>query len=744
MNSVVKVNSFPLVSLFLQVSAGSEMSIVDDLGRKKYKSVYKILGQHDLLVLFNVDNLESEDIYYSCKGVHVAKSIASYSLSFEEYQSPNDISAWLAGSPLIGFVFLEMDKLFYSPDEAAKSSLNAYSLIIESLVSYGEKNKIELAVFGGYGKSDFYLIVKAKSIEEIWNTAHHCRSLRSLDVFGDGDGLANERHISIFTNTTSIPCISYDNINYDPGIIEVSGIEGSCSASILINCPSGYEHKVYGRFDSNKFNIHGQLGSSDCVAFTKAPIESKELIETVLGFRHEWFTEYGVEIATQTIIHDEAPVNIEKTVTNYRVDRKFPTWNISKQLKKSNLLLANRIDNFVHTVNSYNQNRSHQILVHSIEPYVEVLLDAMFDYDSLEVKEKHGQEGILLQAIEAAENGLSQRIGSNFDNIYGSNQSLPLPFGDGIFSNLTAINNMISHIFSAWVKSNEGEHETLGFPTFNDALGYQMGYGEIFNVPLKALYDPCDNSVNWLTLTHEISHAIYLRLHIDYYDEETLEIVESLLPRAPKDVVSDEAYELFAHWFDFYHFYDEKINDYLRGVWGSWLGIPVVHINIEEYLFRSVFIYFCYKNDEVLASMTPNAMETIADCSARLWEEHAILLKEHFKEFSSYSDTLDEMRKEGAIELISRQNELVGLFNKYKKNDFRNELNRPYDLINDHVKAIQNGELVEGKIDNSYLLIKRIILNNYENHNCLHISTALILSLKNTTYFYVSPDNEKN
>ena len=741
MTKTINVSGSPLIALFLQVSAGSERAVVEDLKKKKYSNVYKVFGQHDLLALYNAESLESDEIYYSCKGVHVTKPIASYNLNLPEYRSPENVSGWLAhdSRPLIGFIFLEMDKLFFSRDKAAKSSLNAYSLVIKCIINHGKQEGIDVAVFGGYGISDIYLVVKASSIDQIWFMARYCRSLRSKDVFNHADIGGGEEYFSIFSNTTTIPCISYNNIDSKSDKVTVDGVEGSCSASILMKCPSGYEKLIFNSFDSKKFGVQGLLGNSDGIAITKSPIPSKDLIEIVLELRQKWVVDHGIDVSTQTILYESEHITeiSNREIRSPSVKSNSKAWNISGKLKKNNRLLANRIDNFIHSVNSCNQNRSHKMLIHDVAPYVEHLLDSMEQYDNLD-NQVHcsEQEGILLMSIEAAENGLSQRMGDQ-GHVYSQNQSLPLPFGDGIFTSLAAIHSMISQIFNVWCNTGgSGQNKTTGFPTYNESNGFQMGSGEIFNVPLKALYDPCDASASWLTLTHEISHAIYLRLKVDTNDEDTLEIVESLNPEAPSDVVADQAYELFAHWFDYYHFYNESIDDYLRGVWGSWLKIPIVHMNIQEYLYRSVFIYFCHKNSEIKASMVPDYQEEIEVCATRLWQEHKKLIMPYINTNEySYGGALDAMEAEGAMNLISRGHELVDLFNKYRSDSFKRELNNPYPLIDEHVQLIKNEELIEDVIENSYLLVKRVILESFDNTRRLNMSTALIVSLRNNINF---------
>lgn len=733
MGSAIKVNGDPLISLFFCVEAGSEEDVKAYLKTKQHKNLYKVLGQYDFLSLFNVTDFDNDKIYTSCDGIQLTRSISSFNIKInEQAPSTENIADWLANSPLLGFVFLEMDKWFYSQESTSHNPVDWISILIANIYNFGKEQGIDLLILGGYGRSEFYILVKSNRIEHIWKISRYCRTLCRANLFGK-----SQNKSPVFVNTRTIPCVSYNYIQQENNHTTVLEVEGKCSASILVNCSAGFEKYIFECFNKDLYDYKDVMGDVDGIAFTKKPIETKTFIEGLLNFRSMWNIKHQAEISTNTLIYDSENKDGLKPDRKINFVKKPPTTiSLPNSLKAEKKSLVNRINNLTKNINSLSSNRSNEIYLKSIKNYISYIQSLANQYDKAGGDEKFVTEGSLMEATELAENGLEQRIRSNFDSLQ-TGTDLPLPFGDGIFSSLLATEKLIDHIFSVWQFNHPDhitdQHTTNGFPTYSDKLGYRMSIGEVFNLPLRALYDPCSKSSNWLTLSHEISHSIYLRLNVSKNHKKDIKRLSSLFSdgELSAEAIDDEVFELFAHWYDYYHFYNQDINTYLDIIWLSWIELPSVKMNIDEYLFRSVFIYFAHNIHKIRSVTKVNSETTTKELMFRLWDEHKFSLKNSRNKFpSKYLDEL-ESKKIKILKLVSRLiAETIRIFELYKNDNFREDINKNYTLLDSQVKSINNGVIITSQIQRPYLLVKKIVTENIGTDS-LKASTSLIMSLRN-------------
>ena len=739
-------NSFP-AALFFHVEIGSEEKVVANLKRLGYVNLFKAFGQYDIIALFDSRGFEDEKVYASCDDVHAVKPLISFALESESYQSPN-IDRWCSEAPIIGFVFLELDKWFYSQESGAHSSLEAYSVLISKLTSTCEELGIDIALYGGFGRSELYLVVRSSNIEDIWKVSNECRALNSGDCFPDTE--KEHERLPIFVSTRTIPGVSFSNINYKDEA-SVTGISGKTQSAISIKCPSGFEYDVYRYFENRQgYSCFGTLGNDDIFVHTDA-IDFPLLIEDILNFRKHWSEKHYAPISTKTILQSKQEPQEHINQKAYGVEKSYESLVIPEQLKISNKRLANRIHNFNHNLQSNWNNRNLQSFVRGVAKYLEYIKQLLEEYSEACINgvQHDGcpQESMLLQAVERAETGLTQRVGSSFDSLYYKND-LPLPFGDGIFASLIGIEFLIDSIFESWDQqvnsSSDAESKTgaFGFPTFNDSSGFKVHFGETINLPLVALYDPSDSRGNWLTLTHEISHAIYIRQNIGEIEASTLnEIYINHFSRKASmnedEEFLDQIFELFAHWYDYYHFYDCDYEKYFAHVWASWSKLPILHYNIKDYVFRTYFIYVAHKKD-MFSEYGENKVKD-SQIATLIYKEHYEKLKLLKSPLTpeAIASIKDKIVTSEITTHLLKYYDVIQIFERYKSDDFRRSINKDYENFDRHYKSIMNGELIQERIENPYKLVKKIIYHTHDSAN-IKSATALIMSLKNQQSFYSS------
>jgi hypothetical protein len=740
---------------FFSIHAGSELGVVQTLKEQGHNCIFKTLGQYDVVSFIETSTLDDPKIYSSCNGAHDSRSIAAYQINTDNFKSPNIID-WVDDKPLIGFVLLELDKWLYTPDAGAQSGI--MGVCIASMVavqSLAKDLKIEVAMYGGLGRSELYAIIRTNSLDDIWTFTSACRNLTFEDCIPKCKS-EDDKNLRVFTRTRTIPCISYDTIQLlDNGEFEVIDIEGVCRAYISVSCLSGFEHYLHKYFPNGRdYSIIGVLGNKDAIITTEQPLKTIDLLANILNFRNSWEKERIAPITTVTSIVDPNPNNYERVkrhVSTYRISGKPLDIKIPGALTPR---LANRIKSFIHYLNSYSINRSYHAVLNQLISYTDYIQQLLDDYQekydtentikSPSLQDKYIDETALLEAIETAEMGLSQRTNSDLDASH-LNSSLPMPFGEGIFSSLVALEYLINYIFISWSAENpdyDAQLSCVGFPAFSDSFGFQVRWGETIFLPVEAIYNATSSTGNWLTLTHEISHAIYLRLQVAVIHGKDFEKLHknNFHTRENERVLGtdtpfyDQLNELFAHWYDYYHFYNKDLEQYLKNVWQSWLRLSIVHENFSEYFFRS-FVIFIMNDYMQLADAFHQEKEQTQSYLLSRWDEHLSILRKLYINTSSEQIEYIKSRRDDMCELFKRYAPVLELFHSdYSNDNFRNKINSDYTELGEHLDSLKKGKIIFGHIENPYILIKQLIIDR-QGKTDLMASIALIMSLKNSIFY---------
>jgi len=744
--SSVGIGNSYLSSLYVQIHPGDEESVVNQLSASGHTNLYKVIGQYDLLSLFDTNDLDNALLYTKNDGIVSSTAMSAYSYIIDdEYTSPN-AAQWLAEAPILGFIYLELDKWLYSPESGSSSGINACQIIIKKLKEISDKLNISIAIYGGFGRSELYVLVKTNKLEDVWEFTHECRGITlsdCLEEFNDGD-----KHLPVFANTVTIPCFSYKNIKQEDGKYIVNGIEGNCRAAISIKCQSGFESYINSYFkDTDTYNIKGTFGIDDVILYTIKDVLTSKFLEDLLSFRKKWRLDKRGPIDTSTTIIDTSNKELNLKVKGYDIIQAPLQISYSAALEENNPRLANRLKTFFNNINSCRANRVYLVAISKLSMFTEYLSQLIEEYQAKHNAYNYAQrfyaESRLLEAIETAELGLSQRVESKI-NPNNSCLSLPLYFGDGVFSNLIALEYLIDYIFIAWSDSVErytGKAESSGFPAYSDSFGFKVRFGETIFLPLVSTYNPLSKEGNWLTLTHEISHALYTRYGIgdeleDYYQKViATNFKERIVERELQvdSVFFDQVYELFAHWYDYYHFYNCDYERYTLNVWNSWMLLPIVHENFIEYYFRSYVIYVMHNMEEVRA--TGGRGQGYRDVMHRLWGEHEAAIKALPLDIPEDKCLYINEKKKSLMKLFQKYAPVMNKFyDLYRNDDFRNKINQAYDEIDVHVDEVMRGSIVLGNVKNPYLLLKNTQYKS-SHGNELRASTALVLSLKNQKSF---------
>jgi len=454
----------------------------------------------------------------------------------------------------------------YLPESRVDSSLMAHQHIIKLLKEKSGLEQDRLAFYGGFGSSELYALVSTDTLSDIWKFLSYAREVRLENCFPK---IAKKyADLSIFTQTRTIPLISYKSISFqDDGIIPVKGIHGDTNATINVQCPAGFDANVNKYFPPQSgYAITYTLGTTDLKISTRKPIKTSDLIENILNFRHIFAKNFNVPICTETNIENPLKLNsLGKRLFDAREDTIQTT--IPESLEKNNALLANSINRYLTRLNAIKRDKSTGLFLNNTISYSIYVRQMLEEYEEADTENNihalYNIEGILWEALNAAEAGLDQRLESSFFS--NNNIMLPLPFGDGLISLLLAFETIADFVFSTWGRNHpeySGDKNWNGFSVISGSYGFKLGYGETFFLPLEATFKPLAPEGSWMVLTHEISHALFIRLNVAEILKEEFEDIRiryfngfDLQNTIGADAdFEDQVFEIFAHWYDYFHF----------------------------------------------------------------------------------------------------------------------------------------------------------------------------------------------
>lgn len=746
-----------LVVSFYQVFPSKEKTVYSKF-QDEYPNyeVFKTLGSFDLASFIEVNGHEGKPPNVLLDGVSAKHSITAYKWN-DSYKSPQ-INLWLKDTIAAGFIFLELDKL--------SNTFQNNTFLHESFFNFfykkSEWNKDQVAFYGGVGKTDIFAIIKSDKLEDLFKLASFFRSLTIQDILTEADpeiltGL--EKHeIRLFFLTRTIPLISSKNIIIPR---EFSKLKGKISPNILISCPPGMEVNILEQFSDVK-GIHNlYLGDYDLSINFEAKIDSSVLIEKLVTFRDN-IDHNPTLIDTCTSI--QSTHFTDKHILPYEVKEPEEYHLVPDLLYQVNKALAVRVQAFIYQLFANLNLGSVYLDVIDMSDFPMRLLGEISGYlDNTALN--HSKLNNVIKMIECGEIGLLQRTSSSFNPSLFIQYS-PEDLSNGVLNSITSINHIVRYILDE-LQMVEGGVETrwAGFILFNDVFNFQLLPGDIFSLPYSAAMTPISKSTSWLILTHELSHYQWLNLEVDSLEENRiLNIVKSLVEKESTDEekfkdqtrlkkiieteysteydhVLGELWELFSHWYDYYHFFDEDHVHYQKFTWDSWLNLSIVKANLGEYLTRSFIIYLIAKEKDF------NTNASMGNQSE--------FLKSSWKNFIDF--LVGDVNIEIPEDVLNGYNSYVieiyyqigapfiEMKDSYKSITFKKRINESYENLESHIEMIEKGIIITDSIQNPFILMrecrKRIL--NKRNLAQFYNNSAFILSIVNQMTFLHYDEEEE-
>lgn len=750
--------------VYYNASAGNELAAYEGFAPAVSEGleVYKALGDVDVVTFEDTTFTLKQDFNgnsypYGKVGYTGETKLIKWRVGGDEY-SP-DIIPWLKDTKVIGLVVLTVNK-------AIKGI--AISEILDFLANHLSISNSDIAIYGGFGHSEICLLAKPESLLQLSQVITEIRSStpakisKAVKVEHGSTG-----NTQLFSHTKTFPLISYRNVIGKPAGLQL--LTEKIMAEVHVKCPPGQEGKVRDSISNENIGLESCFGSSDLRLYTMNPITLGDLLKDIFALRDKFQKfDYGSFYSETfiSIIGDK----VEDT-DSILADQPIRTRDlIPSGLTEKNPLLNAACDRYYSYFDSLIINKDLQYSLNDMFGIGKRIGNELSEYvknvdklssGKLEKKQfniakaslDHEIQNTIFQWIDNSYKGIAQRINLSAGLYRSGVQHFRLLSGfDGYHSTIIAINGFPNSLYKTFFQhfpfdaggsfTDYDEHEEtswLGFVYFEEAQGFRLKAGHVYTLPDSAAHQPFSKNINWLTLSHEFSHDVWTRFNIEKtirgHEAVFLQGIGITAQDDEKSYDSKYAYnlyfELFATYFDYYHFYAEDMDFFQKNVWSCWLRVPIVQDDQSDYISRSFIVY---------------AMKDLKGFSAHyVMNKDKAFLRRKWKDYKDYISTL----MGGRIELERYEEKVLAIalavagpfstiFNGNLINeDFKNALNQEYDGWEGHVSDILEGRVVHSGMKNIYLILKKCVEqcnygndDDFSNNEYWRASATFIMSLR--------------
>jgi len=752
----MRISNSALSFTLIKVKPGCENDLKQLLSEDRQEtgslSFFKVIGGYDLAA---VTEISLPDTYGPRRFQPHSLGASSFWLFSSDETSISKDIGWIERATLLTLSFLKIN-VPLNKDPHPQRVYQLAEKIAERLKGSPGDIEIDFSIHFTLGHREIAFLLNTDSFEAVFKTLQVIRTLSS------GDSLRCSQDTFYFTDSYTLPLISYENI-IDKRAFDQ--IRGNPDTLFQITCLPGAERDVRSLLPGKSV-----LGKYDLVGLSQEAQRAGEFIKSVIDLRNNWKGKVGLVDTSSLILNPNMPehvssVSLDKSKQVSEAESMMHS--LLKPIEEDLALIASAIQHpdsnrsLLVTVNdllmqlnlSWNDprfSRSFMILRPAIE-YLRMVAD---EYRKcLERGTSSGAgantEGDLGVVVENLYFALNQmRFGIDLE--VHSVPSRGYLCVTGISQILVAVSNLCQFLYDSLEKSGIGGN-WLGFPAFRRTHGYKNMLGEVKSLPDEAIYYPCLPGTNWATISHEISHSCYgrkemfhkhLRPRITQLLRELVEKNRARDPMGPARYLWDNyikmVEELFAHWFDFRHFYFGDREFYLWAIWSTWLELPIVQAKTDEYLLRSLAIYSLERMGEIRKCDDRGDAELIKFLSEQL-EELLDFLREIVPAISEKIDLSRVPRDEIVDNYVTLYKVIGGLEEDHRNKNLIDILNTGYPEMDNHIEQIWQGIVVEDPIPNPWKLLLGCVAKarneGVSHRDCpLSFPLALIVSLSGCAF----------
>jgi hypothetical protein len=738
---------------------GSEDELVADLKEKNPKAFYfKMLGNFDILEIMRIESLHEAIRVHSDGRILNINSFPC----FCPKQFEGELLEALKNSISPSLILLKLQDYIF-----LNRGLKGLLQVSRQLCSCVENvNPFALIGMGYY---EIMLWVRANDFNSTFSYIKEIRRLKISDVLPKFSSEHKDK--SLLLDSIALPCISYENV-IQPKNWKI--LKGNISPILKVKCAPGHEDEIANQIPAT---CHYMLGADDLLCIWPKPIKLNKFIDIILNFRKKIPEHTVTDTITKLFDGSKIPSKGDKSLIPPTIDppvsRIFEQLEVLGQTQGINKFIIGEIINIVSLINTHIGNRtlgrSFYELIFSILQYLNGLLNSYKKFADLGEKD-HASiiEAVLLSYATCIRASISQQFSSKgYSEFYdvGSHPTFACSLAR-ITKAISLIPEQLFRIISTSsspaklqkrIKDGTADDDMIfshtdyslpwvGFLFLDLKEGYRINQqGELIAVPYRDIF----SFLNWITLSHEVSHGYYVRIDFEELESDYLKnVLPSIQEELPDEGIDyydtwrkDTIFELFAHWFDYKHFFNSELDFYLWSIWRTYIDIPRVHRHKLDYWARSLFVRLCH-----FWKMIEPKLLKIYESSANKTKEVRNIKGLFLKELDvlygfieeKLSGSFDVIKLSGAerveaVNMVVEYYALCPLFeNDYVNKDIIDKANLNYPRLDKDIKSIQNGKVITTHIKNPFLLLREI-LKTYYDKNILddprdQISLALIFS----------------
>ena len=741
---------------FIRTGVGDEEKLVRHLKSKNKKSYhFKMFGKYDVLEITRLDELHHAlRSHTDCR----IRSINSFPF-FCWHNNPKDFETSLSESLSPAISLLKLQDIVFQ-----QIGLDGIQKVIIGL----KKKHRSFHALVGMGFYEILLWIPSTDFSSIFDAARKLRDYKKGTFFPDFDSKYIDK--PLFADTTTIPVISYPNVILKN---KWNRLTGNVTPLVKVKCSPGHEQIVAQKWEGQ---WRPALGSEDLVCLWERPVELSIFAKQLFDNRNEWGRTADVHDTSTKICGNpyKAPeIKLEPVTRQITLNPIKET--LTKLLKKRNInqFLIGELINITSLINTYIGNNmeisktyydiiaSTYFLASMLDEYIEVVTDKNIRYIS-EIEHE------LFSYVHCIHSAMDQHFPSK-DYMEFSDNNNGVPYSGSISRIIRAISvfpeqllGIISEgspptslIQAANLAIDETRKESLikcvqdydipwkGFVFLHLAEGYQLlNQGEIIIVPYKDIFE----ILNWHTMTHEIAHAYYTRIQFEdieaeWYADWTKNVSSTSDAIGIAINLRNTTNELFAHWFDFRHFFAGKLDLYIWSIWRTWLSVSRIYEHPIEYWHRTLFIRITSQYHAIAPKIAGirRSTKTLQDQNGelcKLFEPELIYIEDFLK--IKFSNKYKAIRLNGqdrshVLMLMSITVDIICIL---EENGYINEvLIKSFHSTDDELEELSNvvikGNIPINTISNPYYLLHKLLIYCYENNTSPTdpVTIAVIFSL---------------
>ncbi len=775
--SIEPITKTPFLIKLIRCEAGTEEKLVTSL-RKKHPSSFfgKVLGKHDIIEILTLNSLH--DAIYVNSNPQILNISTFPCFSFKGHHKACRKSLKEAIAPSIVLIRLNEPIFQNFGVEGVFKTTKKLGQLLPRIHSY------TLVTMGYY---DIVVWLESNNFEDVFDYAEQLRKLSVEDI--DLPREESQQKHRIIQDTISIPVISYDNV-INPE--NWSKLQGEISPIVNIRCVPGHEKSIVNNIDKQDNDCRALLGSDDIVCFWKEKIHLKDFTKLIYEFRKKASSDVLIDTVTKLYSINEFEDDAENlgggTLSFPQPTKILERLDAISQYPDSNQFFIGELINIVSLVNTLIGNFTMGASSYEARFSMMYFLNALVrDYEQA-VKDKikpeiFKYEGWLLFYANALRNSIIQQFSSKGYS-ESSDANLYPTFAGSLVRIIKAISLIPEFIFQVicgsappqlLVDAVDGEDGMLFKESFDQfdfpwvgfiCLDLSHGYclvsqGEVLVVPHKDIFQ----ILNWITLSHEISHAYYYRIDFEKLEESFLSTdlppIGDLEPTDRSKYIAlrkENVTELFAHWFDYKHFFNEDFYFYIWSIWRTYLEIPRVYSNKFDYWIRSLFIWYCHnwkqnKTDIDKLNSLQNNLDRekgyLRILRKGINETAEFIEKKFPSDYRHVRITTDD--KMDIAVATSRYIDFRDKFEAYTNHDIVQKINnrQAYPSLRKHVNQfVLKGKIViNDRIQNPFLLLREILYlvfrGEIDEKIEKQVVIALTLSLWEESRFYSRDDEDE-